>query len=279
MLMRIFITGASGQLGSALQIQLSEFELFCADLPEFDITDNQQISGEIIRFQPDVVIHCAAYTNVEGAAKNPELAYKVNGLGTQNIALACLDAGADMVHISTNEVFAGNEPDGYEEWRGVNPVNPYARSKAAAEHHVRGILSRYYIVRTAWLYAREGNNFIHTILRSARDGHQLRVVTDEVGNPTYAYDLANALAKLIKTRLYGTYHFVNEGQCSRFTFAREALRLSGLGDVPVTPILSTEFARASSPPKFSALKNIAGAAIGIRLRPWQEALAEYLSES
>jgi dTDP-4-dehydrorhamnose reductase len=277
--MRIFITGASGQLGSALQIQLSEHELFPADLPGIDITDSQKIVGQIKSFQPDIVIHCAAYTDVEGAANNPELAYKVNGLGTQNVALACLQADTDLVHISTNEVFAGNQPDGYEEWMDLNPINPYGRSKVAAEYYVRTILSKYYIIRTAWLYAQGGHNFIHTILHSAREGNQLSVVADEVGNPTYAYDLAEALAKLIKTGQYGTYHFVNEGYCSRLTFAREALRLSGLGDVPVTPILANEFTRASSPPKFSALKNIAGAAVGIRLRPWQEALAEYLSDS
>lgn len=277
--MRIFITGANGQLGTALQAQLSDHVLLAADLPEIDITNHQQIGEEIKQFRPDTVIHCAAYTDVEGAARNPELAYRVNSLGTQNVALACLQAGADMLHLSTNEVFPGDLPDGYEEWMPVNPINPYARSKTAAEHHVRSILSRYYIVRTAWLYARGGHNFIHAILRSAREGLQLRVVSDEVGNPTYALDLAEALVKLIKTQQYGTYHFVNEGHCSRLAFAREALRLSGLEDVPVTPILSSEFTRASSPPKFSALKNINGAAIGIQLRPWQEALAEYLSDS
>jgi dTDP-4-dehydrorhamnose reductase len=279
MLMRIFITGANGQLGTALQIQLTEYELFCADLPEVDITNKQQLLSEMKGFQPDVVIHCAAYTDVEGAAKNPQLAYRVNGLGTQNVALACLQLGAEMLHISTNEVFAGDQPDGYEEWMRIDPINPYARSKAAAEYHVRSILSRYYIVRTAWLYARGGHNFIHAILHSAREGRKLRVVSDEVGNPTYARDLAEAIVKLIATQQYGTYHFVNEGACSRLTFARETLRLSGLGDVPVTPILSSEFLRTSSPPQYSALKNIAGAAIGIRLRPWQDALAEYLSET
>ena len=276
--MRIFITGANGQLGTALQIQLAGNILYCADLPEVDITDKQQIVSEINNFQPDVVIHCAAYTDVEGAAKNPQLAYRVNGLGTQNVALACLQANAEMVHISTNEVFGGNQPEGYEEWMPFNPLNAYARSKTAAEQHVRTILSKYYIVRTAWLYARGGHNFIHAILRAAREGRELRVVTDEVGNPTYAGDLTEAIVSLIKTGQYGTYHFVNEGYCSRFAFAREALRLSGLGGVPIKPILSSEFKRASSPPKFSALKNIAGAAIGIRLRPWQEALADYLSE-
>lgn len=277
--MRIFITGADGQLGTALQNQLSHHELFGADLPEIDITDNETIVAAVMNFHPDVVLHCAAYTDVEGAAQNPELAYRINGLGTQNVALACLRAGADMVHMSTNEVFAGNQPEGYEEWMPADPQNPYAYSKVAAEQHVRAILSHYYIVRTAWLFAPGGQNFVHAILRSAQEGRQLRVVADEVGNPTYALDLAQALSKLIEMQRYGTYHFVNEGHCSRLTFARKALTLSGLGHVPITPILSSEYARASSPPLYSALNNTAGAAIGIRLRPWQEALADYLKES
>ena len=277
--MRIFITGANGQLGKALQRKLSGHELFCTDLPEFDITDKGDIEDAVMDFQPAVVVHCAAYTNVEEAARNPELAYKVNGLGTQNVALACLRSGADMVHVSTNEVFAGIDFEGYEEWMPVQPCNPYARSKAAAEFHVRGILANHYIVRTAWLYAEGGRNFIHAILGAAREGRPLRVVSDEVGNPTYAADLAEALRKLILTRQYGTYHLVNEGTCSRLTFAREALTLSGFEDVTVTPILSSEYTRASVPPLYSSLKNIAGAAIGIRLRPWQEALAEYLGQT
>ena len=274
--MRIFITGAHGQLGEAIQMQLSEHELFAADLPEIDITDRPLLVDSVMNFGPDVVIHCAAYTDVEGAARNPGLAYLINGRGTQNVALASLKAGADMVHMSTNEVFAGDQPDGYEEWMPVSPINPYARSKTAAEFHVRSILSRFYIVRTAWLFAPKGHNFIHAILRSAQEGGQLRVVADEIGNPTYAVDLSEALTKLIATEQYGTYHFVNEGHCSRLTFAREALRLSGFDHIPITPILSSQYARASSPPLMSALKNVAGAAIGIRLRPWQEALAEYL---
>lgn len=276
--MRIFITGANGQLGRALQAQLSDHELLAADLPEIDITDYEMIVDAVMSFRPDAVIHCAAYTDVEGCALNPEMAYRVNGLGTQNVALACLRAGADMVSLSTNEVFAGDRPEGYEEWMPVNPQNPYAISKAAAEFHVRGILSRHYIVRTAWLYAEGGQNFIHAVLRAAKEGRQLRVVADEIGNPTYALDLAAGLCQLIKSGRYGTYHFVNEGHCSRLTFAREALRMCGLDHVPITPILSSEYTRASSPPQFGALKNIGGSAIGIRFRPWQAALAAYLQD-
>ena len=197
--MRIFITGANGQLGMALQRQLTSHELAVTDLPDMDITDTQAIIEATVNFAPDVVLHCAAYTDVDGCALNPSLAYRVNGLGTQNVALACQRSGAEMVHISTNEVFAGDRPDGYDEWMPVDPINPYACSKAAAEFHVRGLLSKFYIVRTAWLYADGGKNFIHSILRSAEKSTALRVVADEIANPTYAGDLAAALVSLIET--------------------------------------------------------------------------------
>ena len=275
--MKIFITGAAGQLGTALQASLSQHRLALVDLPEVDITDYHAIAHEIAAFVPDIVIHCAAYTDVDGCARDPELAYRVNGLGTQNVALACLESGAQMVHISTNEVFPGRRPEGYEEWMPVEPINPYAVSKVAAEFYVRGIVARHYIVRTAWLYAPGGRNFVHAILRAAEQHNRLRVVADEIGNPTYVEDLVQAIGALIQTGQFGTYHLVNEGACSRLQFAQEALRLSGLGDVPITPILAEDYKRDSSPPLAAALKNIAAAAIGIRLRPWQDALADYLA--
>jgi dTDP-4-dehydrorhamnose reductase len=183
-----------------------------------------------------------------------------------------------MLHISTNEVFAGDRRDGYEEWMPLSPGNPYGRSKAAAEEHVSRILSHYYIVRTAWLYAAGGRNFIHAILKKARENGQLRVVVDEIGCPTYAADLAQAIAQLVSTGQYGVYHFVNSGACSRWAFANEILRLAGLTEVTNRPIFGREFQRASNPPIFGVLHNIAGAALGITLRPWQDALADYLAQ-
>ncbi len=274
--MRIVITGALGQLGTALQTALSEHELTLVDLPEVDITDRQAVFSVMAEAQPDVVIHSAAYTDVDGCAKNPSLAYKVNGLGTQNVALACQRFEAAMVHVSTNEVFGGENVAGYEEWMPLNPCNPYGRSKAAAEVHVQNILSRFYIVRLAWLFAPGGRNFIHAILNRARSTGQLKVVVDEIGNPTYVKDLAEAISQLIQTKQYGIYHFTNAGSCSRWEFANEILRLAGLDDVVNIPILSKEFKRASTPLVYGALHNIAGAAIGIELRPWQEALVDYM---
>ncbi len=276
--MRIFITGGKGQLGAALQKTLAAHELTAVDLPELDITDKEALFTAVSQFQPDVIVNCAAWTNVDGCAKDPALAYQVNAMGAQNQALAALEFGAELLHVSTNEVFAGGRPDGYEEWMPLNPVNAYGRSKAAAEFLVRSLLNRHYIVRTAWLYAPGGRNFIHAILNRARNTGQLRVVTDEVGNPTYVNDLAQAIGQLIETRQYGTYHFVNSGACSRWEFANEILRLAGLENVTNTPILSNEFKRPSTPPPYAALRNVAGKAIGIALRPWQSALAAYMQD-
>lgn len=276
--MHILITGANGQLGRALQATLQGSTLTLIDLPEVDITTAGTIADVVRQSRPDLVIHCAAYTNVDGCARDPELAYRVNAFGTQNVALACQAANIPMVHVSSNEVFSGTDPGGYEEWRPLSPRNPYGRSKAAAERHVRALLNRYYIVRTAWLYAPGGRNFIHAILRRAREEGAVRVVTDEVGNPTYAVDLAQAIAHLITTEQYGIYHLVNSGACSRWAFANEILRQAGLTDVVNTPILSSAFSRPSSPPPFGALHNRNGLALGITLRPWQEALADYLRD-
>ncbi|GIK56424.1 MAG: dTDP-4-dehydrorhamnose reductase [Chloroflexi bacterium] len=275
--MRILITGGKGQLGTALPAALTGHEVTAVDVDELDITSRDAVFAAVSTIRPDLLIHCAAYTNVDGCARDPALAYRVNGLGTQNVALACQQFGAEMVHISTNEVFSGQEPGGYEEWMARSPVNVYGRSKAAAEVHVQNFLNRYYIVRTAWLYAPGGRNFIHAILNRARETGQVRVVTDEIGNPTYVNDLAEAIARLIETHQYGIYHFVNSGACSRWQFANEILRLTGLTDVVNIPILSREFIRPSTPPPFGVLHNIAGAALGITLRPWPEALADYMS--
>jgi dTDP-4-dehydrorhamnose reductase len=274
--MHILITGANGQLGKALQRTLGAHQLTLVDLPEVDVTERVAFNGVVGSTRPELIIHCAAYTDVDGCARDPILAHRVNTLGTQNVALACQSAGIPLVHISTNEVFSGDDPGGYEEWMPLAPRNAYGRSKAAAEGHVISLLSRYYIVRTAWLYAVGGRNFIHAILRRAREEGAVRVVTDEIGNPTYVADLAEAITRLIATEQFGIYHFVNSGACSRWAFANEILRQAGLADVVNTPILSSAFSRPSSPPPFGALYNRNGAAIGITLRPWQQALADYL---
>ncbi|GAB4534796.1 MAG: dTDP-4-dehydrorhamnose reductase [Anaerolineae bacterium] len=276
--MRIVITGALGQLGSALQNALAGADLIPVDIPEWDITDPRS-TPRLVELKPDVIIHCAAMTDVDGCARNPDLAYHVNAFGTQIVALACQRIGATMVHISTNEVFDGASSEPYREFDPPHPINPYGASKLAAEQIAARLVERLYIVRISWLFAPGRKNFVSKIISLADERGQLKVVDDEVANPTYAPDLADAIARLIQTEYYGNYHLVNEGYCSRYEFALEILKQSGRGGIPVSPITSDQFQRASSPPPFTPLRNSIGAALGITLRPWQEALADYFAVS
>ena len=274
--MNVLLAGANGQLGTALQETAPCHEVTAVDLGEVDIADPAQMHRCMEEVQPDLVINTAAFTHVDGCVDNYEDAYRTNAIGPQVLAVECRERGIPLLQVSTNEVFDGERVEGYEEWMAVNPINRYGMSKAAGEFAVRSILPMHYIVRTAWLFAPGGRNFVHAILKRAREVGSLRVVTDEIGNPTNAKDLAGAIARLIETGQYGTYHFVNSGACSRWEFANEILRAAGMEEVQNEPILSSEFERASTPPPFGALKNMNGAAIGIELRSWQEALHEYL---
>ena len=277
--MRILVTGHKGQLGRAVWHFLeSDHDLLGMDLPEHDITDAAATMGTVTAFQPDVVLHPAALTDVDRCAREPELALRVNGLGTHNLALACLKADAVLLTVSTNEVFDGAKGAPYYEYESPNPINAYARSKLDGEFYTRLHLHRFYIVRTAWLYAPGGDNFPTKIVAAADKHGRLRVVTDEISNPTYAPDLAAAIVKLIHTEHYGIYHFTNSGICSRYDYARNILTLAGRGDVPVEPITSDQWPRASTPPLHCALHNFAGAALGITLRPWREALEDYFAQ-
>ena len=276
--MRIAITGHHGQLGTALkQLLQSVHELFLIDVPLFDITDRTGIVQAIANFRPDVVIHAAAFTNVDGCTHEPDKAYQVNALGTQNVALACQRVGAAMVFVSTNEVFDGNATQPYLEFDTTNPINVYGRSKLAGEWYAQTLLQRFYIVRTAWLFAPAGANFVSKIIRAADERGKLTVVDDEISSPTYAPDLALAIVRLIATDAFGIYHFTNTGICSRYEFATEILKQSGRSHVPVEPIKSEQYERASKPPLYAPLRNFCGAALSLALRPWQDALEEYLT--
>ncbi|MCC6189449.1 MAG: dTDP-4-dehydrorhamnose reductase [Anaerolineales bacterium] len=272
--MRVYITGHRGQLGQALLKRLPQAS--GGDLPELDITNPVSIGTALAEAGAELVVHCAALTDVDGAARDPELAYRVNGLGTQNVALAAAQAGAALVYVSTNEVFDGARGQPYYEFDTPNPINAYARSKLAGEWFAAHLLARSYIVRTAWLSAPGGRNFVHRILQLADERGSLRVVTDEVANPTFVGDLAEALLRLIATGRYGIYHLTNAGYCSRYEYACRILALSGRGHVPVEPISLAQYPRASTPPPFGALANTAAAALGVTLRPWQDALADFL---
>ena len=276
--MRIVITGHKGQLGTALQKALVDKPLLGLDLPDIDIANPDSVIPAVVHFRPDVVIHTAAMTNVDGCEQDPDLAFRVNVLGSQNVALACQRTGATMVHVSTNEVFDGKLGRPYYEWDAPSPLSVYARSKAAAEFYVRTLLHRFYIVRTAWLYGRGGSNFVTKIIAVADKQGALRVVTDEVSAPTYAPDLARAIVQLLGTDHYGIYHFTNSSFCSRYDWARKILELAGRAHVPLQPITSADWQRTAPPPLYAPIVNFAGAALGITLRPWAEALEAYFEE-
>jgi dTDP-4-dehydrorhamnose reductase len=279
--MRIVITGANGQLGQALQKILEEQgeTVIPTDIPEYDITDHT-IVHKLSDLKPHLIIHGAAMTDVEGCAKDPDLAFNINAFGTQNVAHACLRCNADMVCVSTNEVFDGQTEQPYGEDAPPNPINPYGSSKRSGEQMAaRYLKDRLYIVRTAWLYSTSGANFPAKIIAAADANKELRVVTDEVSNPTYAPDLADAIVRLIQTGVYGVYHFTNAGYCSRYDFAQEILRLSGRQEIPIHPITLADYPRASTVPPFTPMANTKGAELGIELRPWPEALQAYFNES
>ncbi len=277
--MRIAITGAYGQLGSALCTILSpDHTIIPLDRDRIELEHPATVE-QIVASAADLIIHPAAYTDVDGCARDPDLAYRTNALGTRYVALAARRLNAPLVYISTNEVFAGDAGRPYYEYDLPAPINAYGRSKLAGELIVRELLERCYIVRIAWLFGGE-RNFVRTVLRLAANPPPtgLRMVDDEVSNPTYAPDLAEAITRLIGSEHYGTYHLVNSGSTSRYSFARTILDQAGYADLPLMAIKLADFQRASTPPPATPLANLAGAAIGISLRPWQAALDAYLQQ-
>lgn len=277
--MKVAITGSRGTLGRALvrHAESAGYQILPLNRPEYDITQPASLLQAIADFQPDLVIHPAAYTNVDGAESEPDVAFSVNGLGTRNVALACEQVSAPLVYVSTNMVFFDEtRRTPFTELETPRPVGVYATSKRAGEIYVEGLMRRFYIARVSWLYGREGDSFVHKIVRAADKNGKLSVVADEVATPTYAEDLAPALFRLAQTGLYGWYHLVSEGECSRFEYAREIMRLTGRGHIPMTPTALSDYKRPAPTAHYSTLKNVVGASAGICMPPWQESLAAFL---
>ncbi len=283
--MQILVTGAAGRLGGRLVEILTSSghgvtgaDVVGDQVERLDITDFAATRALAAAVQPDVIIHPAAWTDVDGCAREPEKAIQINGLGTQNVALAAAHVGAAVVYVSSNEVFDGKLDRPYREYDSTKPVNPYGYSKWVGEQALVAVTPKHYIVRTSWLFAHGGKNFIQAVLNAASAGKPLRIVTTEVANPTYNDDLADAIAALIETGRYGTYHLVNEGTCSRYHFARYFLDRSGFADTLITPIVGAEWPRLSMPPVYAGLQNSAAAMLGITLRPWQKAVDAFLAK-
>ncbi len=278
--MKVLITGGEGQLGQDLvKAFKNSWEVVSTNHQTLDITNKEQTKDFIDKEKPQLVIHSAAWTNVDEAASNPEAALKVNGEGSQNVALAAKLVSSRLVYISTNEVFDGTKNSPYTEDDKTNPINPYGISKLAGENLSSQVLGGdCTIVRASWLYGKGSVvNFPNKILQKASEQGFLKVVEDEISTPTYTKDLAEGVKKLVEKSSSGTYHLVNEGQASRFEWAKKILELKSV-NVPIEPIRLKDFNRKSSVPPTCVLANTRAAAVGITLRPWEEALTEYLNQ-
>ena len=275
--MRIFLTGANGQLGRELQKRLQGTDYLPTDVQELDITDASAVSAMISRYQPDVVIHGAAWTQVDAAEEKVDLAYKVNAIGTQNIAMACRDCGAQMVYISTDYVFDGTLGRAYTEFDSPNPLSVYGKSKYAGEILARQATDRLFTLRTAWLYG-EGPNFVRTMLKLGQEREELQVVNDQHGCPTSTVDLAEAVLRMIQTKRYGTYHTVNSGLTTWYGFAKKIFELAGNTRVRVTPVTTEQFVRPAPRPAYSPMDTrLLRLALDWSPRDWDSALAEYIA--
>jgi dTDP-4-dehydrorhamnose reductase len=295
--MKILITGANGQLGTHLQEVLKDYELLLTDLKptsvqdKLDITDGETVYQYFEENQPEVVINCAAYVNVDEAEKNPDLAYEINRDGAQNVAEASLSVGAKLIHISTDYVFDGESQEPYNENSEVHPLNVYGESKLAGEIVATLANPDVLIVRTAWLYGgypklNDKNpklklvfkNFVNSILTKAQEGQELTVVDDQVGCPTYAGHLAQAIRDVIEKEIEpGIYHCVNKGSASWFEFAQEILKCADV-EAKLVPIKSKDLSQSAQRPAQSILSTEKLADYGIVLPSWQEGLRAYLNQ-
>lgn len=279
--MKILVTGAKGQLGSDVMDELRKrgIDGIGVDVQEMDITDADACEKVITGEKPDAVIHCAAYTAVDAAEDNKELCHKINADGTRNIARVCKELDIRMMYISTDYVFDGTGERPWQPDDRREPLNAYGQAKYEGELAIEELLSKYFIVRIAWVFGLNGSNFVKTMLRLGKERGAVSVVDDQIGSPTYTYDLAKLLVDMIQTEEYGRYHATNEGLCSWYEFALEIFKQAGLPEVKVTPVDSGQFPSKAKRPNNSRISKDKLEEKGFkRLPPWQDALSRYLKE-
>ena len=276
--MRVLVLGATGMLGTDLLKEWLSDELIPAGSAEADLRDFAQLERLVRNVRPDWIVLSAAYTDVDGCERNPELAFAVNAAGVENVARAARSCGARVFLVSTDYIFDGRGNRPYEVDDPVAPMNVYGASKAAGEAALRSGHSAWCIGRTSWLFGVRGPSFPDKILRAAETRPELSVVNDQIGSPTYTRDLARAIRDLVLKDARGIVHITNEGICSWFDFACEILFQSGRNSVPILPISTDQSARPARRPNYSVLSPSSLHAYGIRLRPWQDALKAFLEE-
>ncbi len=278
--MKVLVTGYAGQLGYEVVRLLESRGIPCkgVDQADFNLTDAGAVLDYVQQYAPDVIVHCAAYTNVDKAETEPEICAAVNGMGTLYMVRAALSVGAKMVYISTDYVFpgTGDQPYGIDDPYG--PKNVYGVSKVQGEDAVRSLMTRYYILRTSWVFGKNGRNFVRTMLRLGAEKKELRVVADQIGSPTYAKDLARVICDMIPTEKYGIYHVRNEGFISWADFAKMIMEKSGLS-CRIIPVSSSEYVTLAKRPLNSRLSGDRLQAAGFApMPPVSDALDRYLAE-
>lgn len=284
--MKILVTGGNGQLGQDMIQLLKEkgYDVIVSTRKEMDVTDPISCSNFINKHNPNCIIHCAAYTSVDDAENFEDIAYRVNAMGTRNLAVAAERIMASLVYISTDYVFDGRKTEPYREYDNTNPINVYGKSKQAGEILVQSLSSKYFIVRTQWLYGISGKNFVKTILKNMQNSQEIKVVNDQIGSPTYTIDLANFIVALIQSDNYGIYHASNTGSCTWYQFAevimQQAEKLLGIKvNAELLPCTSNDLSRLALRPRNSVLEHVSIRANGFRdFRPWNEALRDFFEK-
>lgn len=276
--MRILVTGHRGMLGSELVEYLSaDHQIQGIDIQEADLRELDQAVAAVRAARPDLVIHTAALTDVDGCESRADAAYQVNALGTRNVALACRQTSAALAYISTDYVFNGRKQEPYIEYDAPDPLSVYGKSKLAGEGYVRDLLSSWYILRTSWLCGKNGKNFVETMLGLAGNRRRIDVVNDQVGTPTFVGDLVAEIARIVQQPAYGVYHISSQGACSWFEYACKLFDMAGV-EVEVRPITTQALGRPAPRPAYSVLRNyVLELTLGDRMPHWHEGLARYLA--
>jgi len=277
---KILVTGSQGMLGSEIcpyYIRKGN-SVTGIDIEDADITDEDEIISLITREKPDIVIHCAGNTDVDGCEDDRENAYRVNTEGTRHVCTACRNLAVPLVYFSTDYVFDGKKKEPYIEFDKPNPLNVYGKTKLAGEGHAKELNDGYFILRTSWLCGHNGKNFVNTILELSKTRNKISVVKDQIGSPTFTADLIPEMDKIIHSGDSGIYHISNKGECSWFDFARKIVEFAGLPDVEVVPVATKQVNRKAKRPSYSKLRNyVLENTLGDTIVHWEDGLKKYLN--
>ncbi len=279
-MLKIWITGSTGQIGSAINKVLNPlgYEVFDTDHEVLDITDLEEVLNFCKVNRPQVIINCAGIASEQECSNNIELAYKVNALGARNVAIAAQKINAKIVQISTDDVFDGSNDSPITEFEKTNPISVYGKSKLCGENFIKEFAPKHFIIRSSWVYGK-GNNFVTYILDKANKGESLNIAKDQKGTPTSAKELARFILHIINTNEYGTYHFTCDGRCSRVDFTKEILKLAKLENTVINKVAKVDSEYSMNHPSYAVLDNfIIRLENKYKAKTWQEALEEFIKE-